>query len=206
MSIQEPPAVLSMETIRSFIAIELPRELVFRLEEVQREFRRMDADVKWVRPEAIHLTLKFLGSIQPGVVEKIFRALAPVVASREPFEVCLRGVGCFPNLRNPRVVWVGVDRGKDSLVSLQQEVEEKMAELSFPVEDRPFSPHLTLGRVRSPRGKADLSRAVETRKGQEWGKFQAQEVILFRSELKPSGAVYTKLKEFPLGKQKGIIP
>ncbi len=81
-----------------------------------------------------------------------------------------------------------------------------MAELSFPPGDRPFSPHLTLGRVRSPRGKADLSRAVENRKGMELGIFQAKEVILFRSELKPSGAVYTKLKEFPLGREQRIIP
>jgi 2'-5' RNA ligase len=195
-----------METIRSFIAIELPGELVSRFAEVLREFRRTEADVKWIRPEAIHLTLKFLGSIRPEAVEKISRALAPVVASREPFEVGVQGVGCFPSLRNPRVVWVGVDRGKDCLVSLQQEVEEKMAGLSFPAEDRPFTPHLTLGRVRSSRGKADLSRAVESRKGLEWGKFQAREVILFRSELKPSGAVYSKLKEFPLGKQEGINP
>ena len=188
-----------MEDIRSFIAIEVPRGLKSRLEEVQRELRRTEADVKWVRPEAIHLTLKFLGSIRQEDVGKISGAVAPVIAGWTPFEIRIQGMGGFPNLRNPRVVWVGVDRGKESLVSLQQEIERKMAELSFPPENRSFSPHLTLGRVRSSRGRAHLTQAVESRKGLELGIFQGREVILFRSELKPSGAVYTKLKEFPMG-------
>jgi len=190
-----------MDDIRSFIAIEVPQEVKSRMEEVQRELRQTEADIKWVRPDAIHLTLKFLGSIRREDVERISQAVGPVIGHWKPFEVCILGMGCFPNLRNPRVVWVGVDRGKQSLTSLQHEVEKRMAELSFPPEDRPFSPHLTLGRVRSLRGKANLSQAVESRKGVEVGIFQAREVILFRSELKPSGAVYTKLKEFPMGKE-----
>jgi len=195
-----------MDDIRSFIAIEVPQDLKSRMEEVQRELRRTEADVKWVRPDAIHLTLKFLGSIRQEDVERISQAVRPVIGLWQPFEVCIRGMGCFPNLRNPRVVWVGVDRGKESLASLKEQVEKRMIELSFPPEDRPFSPHLTLGRVRSLRGKGDLSQAVESRKGVEVGIFQAREVILFRSELKPSGAVYTKLKEFPMGKEQKIVP
>jgi len=190
-----------MDDIRSFIAIEVPQELKSRMEEVQRELRRTEADVKWVRPDAIHLTLKFLGSIRQEDVERISQAVRPVIGLCQPFEVCIQGMGCFPNLRNPRVVWVGVDRGKESLASLKEQIEKRMTELSFPLEDRPFSPHLTLGRVRSLRGKADLSQAVESRKGVEVGIFQAREVVLFRSELKPSGAVYTKLREFPMGKE-----
>jgi 2'-5' RNA ligase len=187
-----------MEDIRSFIAIEVPRELKSKLEGVQRELRQTEADVKWVRPEAIHLTLKFLGSIRQEDVEKISRAVAPVVTLWEPFEVGIRGMGCFPNLRNPRVVWVGIDRGKESLSSLHQKIEKKLAELSFPPEDRSFSPHLTLGRVRSPRERAGLSQAIEKTRGVEIGIFRAREVILFRSELHPSGAVYTRLNQFPM--------
>ena len=187
-----------MEEIRSFIAIEVPRELKSKLEELQRELRRTEADVRWVRPEAIHLTLKFLGSLRQEDVEKISRAMAPVVTLWKPFEVCIQGTGCFPNPRNPRVIWVGIERGKETLSSLQQRVEKELAELSFPPEDRPFSPHLTLGRVRSPRAKTGLCRAVEKYRGVEIGTFQAREVILFRSELRPSGAVYTRLNEFPM--------
>jgi 2'-5' RNA ligase len=190
-----------MDDIRSFIAIEVPPALKSRMEEILRELRRTDADVKWVRPEAVHLTLKFLGSIRPEDVERISLALSSVIAGGDPFEVRVQGMGCFPNPRNPRVVWMGVDRGKEELVSLQKAVEKKMSELSFPPEDRPFSPHLTLGRVRSPRGKAGLTQALEKHKGADIGIFQAREVILFRSELRPAGAVYTKLKEFPMKKE-----
>ena len=190
-----------MDDIRSFIAIEIPSPLKARMEEIQRQLRRTDADVKWVRPEAIHLTLKFLGSIRQEDVERISQALALVVADGESFEVRVQGMGCFPNLRNPRVVWLGVDRGKEALASLQRAIEGKMAELSFPPEDRPFSPHLTMGRIRSPRGRVGLAQALEKHQGVEIGTFQAREVILFRSELRPSGAVYTKLKEFPMARE-----
>ena len=191
-----------MDEIRSFIAIEIPPPLKSRMEEIQRELRRTDADVKWVRPGAIHLTLKFLGLIRQEDVERISQALTPIVADGESFEVRVQGMGCFPNPRNPRVVWLGVDQGREALASLRGAIEKRMAELSFPPEDRPFSPHLTMGRVRSPRGRVGLTQAIEKHQGVPIGSFQAQEVILFQSELRPSGAVYTKLKEFPMGKNK----
>jgi 2'-5' RNA ligase len=187
-----------MDLIRSFIAIEVPPALKSKLVELQRELRRTDADVGWVRPEGIHLTLKFLGSIHQEDVEGISRAIGPVLSSWNPFEVRIQGMGGFPSSRNPRVIWVGLDRGKDTLQSLQQAIEKKMAELSFPAEERPFSPHLTLGRVRSSRGKGSLSQAIDKHRGVEIGNFRASEVFLFRSELKPTGAVYTKLQEFSM--------
>ena len=187
-----------MDDIRSFIAIEVPQALKSRIGELQGELRRTDADVKWVRPEGNHLTLKFLGSIRQEDVEKISQAIAPVISACEPFEIRIHGMGGFPTSRNPRVVWVGLDRGKGEVHSLQQAIERKLAELSFPPENRPFSPHLTLGRVRSSRGKAALVQVLERHKEVEVGNFRASEVFLFRSELKPSGAVYTKLKNFPM--------
>jgi 2'-5' RNA ligase len=190
-----------MDDIRSFIAIEVPQALKSRMDELQQELRRAEADVKWVRPEGIHLTLKFLGSIRQEDVERISQSISPAIAGWKPFEVRVQGMGCFPNPRNPRVVWLGMDRGKEILTALQQAVEKKMAELSFPPEGRPFSPHLTLGRVRSSRGKRELAQAIEKHRGAEVGTFQAREVFLFRSELRPSGAVYTKLREFPMGKE-----
>jgi len=184
--------------IRSFIALELPPDLKSRMEELQRALRRTDADVKWVRPEGVHLTLKFLGYIRPEDVERVSLAVGPVVSAWEPFQVRLKGMGGFPSSRSPRVVWVGVDLGKEQVQSLQEAVEKKTAELSFPSEKRAFSPHLTLGRVRSPRGRADLARALEEQKESEVGTFRASEVFLFRSELKPTGAVYTKLRSFEM--------
>lgn len=185
-----------MDEFRSFIAIEVPQALKSRMEELQKELQRTNADVKWVRPDGIHLTLKFLGNIRPEDVERISLAIGPLISTWEPFEVRICGMGGFPSGRNPRVVWVGFDRGKGELHSLQESIERNLAELAFPREGRSFSPHLTLGRVRSSRGKTALSQDLERNKEVEVGAFQAGGVFLFRSELKASGAVYTKLREF----------
>ncbi|HYB22049.1 MAG TPA: RNA 2',3'-cyclic phosphodiesterase [Thermodesulfobacteriota bacterium] len=187
-----------MDEIRSFIAIEVPQAIKSRMEELQRELRRTDTDAKWVRPEGIHLTLKFLGSIRQEDVERISQTIAPLVSLWEPIEIRLYGMGGFPSSRNPRVIWIGLDRGKGEVHSLQQGIEKKLVDLSFPPEDRLFSPHLTLGRIRSSRGKSALTQILEKNREVEVGNFRAGEVFLFRSELKPSGAVYTKLRHFPM--------
>jgi 2'-5' RNA ligase len=189
-----------MEGIRSFIAIEVPQPLLARMGELQRELTRMEAGVNWVRSEGMHLTLKFLGSISAEEVEKIARAIAPVVAAWNPFELSIHGLGCFPSSRNPRVIWVGIDRGGGEASSLQKVIEDKATEVGFPPEGRPFKPHLTLGRVRTPIGRSAFIQVMEKHKDVEIGSFQAREVYLFKSELKPSGAVYTKLQTFPMGK------
>ena len=191
-----------MEGIRSFIAVEVPQSLRAKLEEVQRELKRADADVRWVRPESIHLTLKFLGSVTGEELEKLAGGIAPIISSWVPFEVRLHGLGCFPSSRNPRVVWVGMEQGSAEASSLQKAVENRAAEVGFAPETRPFKPHLTLGRVRSSRGKVSLAQAVENHRDVEIGGFWVDEVYLFKSELKPSGAVYTKLHTFPMGGKK----
>ncbi len=189
-----------MEGIRSFIAIEIPDLLRAKMAEIQREVKRTGADVKWVRPEGIHLTLKFLGSIQPEEVEKIARTTAPIVANWVPFTLRVHGLGCFPSPRNPRVIWMGIDRGVESVLSLQQAIENGAAAEGFPPEDRPFKAHLTIGRVRSPKGRSTLIESLARYGDAEIGTFAASEVCLFKSELKPSGAVYTKLRIFAMQK------
>jgi 2'-5' RNA ligase len=189
-----------MEGIRSFIAIEVPQPLLARMGELQRELKRMEAGVNWVRPEGIHLTLKFLGSIPAEELEKLARGIAPVVAARNPFELRVHGLGCFPSSHKPRVIWVGIDRGGGEASSLQKVIEDTAAEIGFPREARPFKPHLTLGRVRTPIGRSSFIQVMEKQKEVEIGTFLAREVYLFKSELKPSGAVYTKLQAFPMGK------
>jgi 2'-5' RNA ligase len=190
-----------MEGIRSFIAVEVPQPLQARLGELLRELKRTDADVRWVRPESIHLTLKFLGSVSGEELEKLAGLVAPIISSWASFEVRLHGLGCFPSSRSPRIVWVGIQQGGAEASSLQKAVENQAAEVGFPPETRPFKPHLTLGRIRSSRGKGSLTQAVETRREVEIGSFWVNEVYLFKSELKPSGAIYTKLRTFPMGKK-----
>jgi RNA 2',3'-cyclic 3'-phosphodiesterase len=182
-----------MEGIRSFIAIEVPELLRVKMEGVQRDLRRTGADVKWVRPEGIHLTLKFLGSISPDEAEKISQAIAPIVAQWVPFSLRIRGLGCFPSARNPRIIWLGIDQGVEAVLALQKAIEDTAAAEGFAPEDRPFKAHLTLGRVRSPKGREGLNESLAPCKDVEIGVFRADRVYLFKSELRPSGAVHTKL-------------
>ncbi|MBM4332559.1 MAG: RNA 2',3'-cyclic phosphodiesterase [Deltaproteobacteria bacterium] len=187
-----------MEEIRSFIAIEIPQPLKVKMEDLLKKLRRTEADVKWVRPASIHLTLKFLGSVPEEMLKKIALAISPVVASGEPFALHVQGLGCFPSSRNPRVIWLGINQGAEQVSSLQRAIEKQTAELSFPPETRPFTPHLTIGRVRSPKSKNFLMQEIEANKDVEIGAFQAKEVFLIKSELNPSGAIYTKLHAFPM--------
>jgi RNA 2',3'-cyclic 3'-phosphodiesterase len=187
-----------MEPIRSFIAIEIPELLRQKLREFLRELKSTGADVKWVRPEAIHLTLKFLGAVERDPLETLSLAFRPAVEKFSPFELKAQGAGCFPSFRNPRVVWMGLIEKEDAVSRIQREIETITAGLGFPSEDRPFKPHLTLGRVRSPKGKISLTQRIEENSHLDLGSFRVERIILFRSDLRPEGAVYTKLQEFYL--------
>ena len=187
-----------MEGIRSFIAIEVPGDLQTRMGELQQELKKFEPDIRWVRPGNIHLTLKFLGTVPQEILERVALAVSPAVQQGEPFDLRLYGLGGFPSSRNPRVIWVGIDQGWEPTSSLQEAIEKKTAALSFPSERRPFKPHLTIGRVRSLKGRGELALAIEERQEVEIGVFQAKEIILFQSKLTPAGAIYTKLKTFPM--------
>ncbi|MBP1718385.1 MAG: 2-5 ligase [Deltaproteobacteria bacterium] len=190
-----------METVRSFIAIEIPEVLRQKLRDFLRDLKNTGADVKWIRPDAIHLTLKFLGAVEQDLLERVSLSLGPVVEKFVPFELRAEGAGFFPSFRKPRVVWAGLIDEEGTVSRLQREIEMTTAGLGFPSEDRPFKPHLTLGRVRSPKGKNPLTEIIEGNSDLELGSFRVERVVLFRSDLRPEGAVYTKLQEFFL---KGI--
>jgi len=187
-----------IEKIRSFIAVEIPEEVRQKLREVLRELRGSGAEVKWVRPEGIHVTLKFLGETDRETLEALSAVLRPLAAGFAPFEVKAQGLGCFPSLRNPRVVWVGLAEERGALSELQRGIETAAAGFGFPPEERPFKPHLTLGRVRSSKGKIPLIQVIERNAGLGLGSFRSEQVILFRSDLRPGGAVYSKIEEFQL--------
>ena len=187
-----------IEKIRSFIAIEIPEEVRQKLREVLLELRGSGAEVKWVRPEGIHITLKFLGETNRETLEALSAVLRPLAEGSSSFEVKAQGLGCFPSLRNPRVVWAGLVEERGALSELQREIETAAAGFAFPAEERPFKPHLTLGRVRSSKGKIPLTQVIEKNAGLGLGSFRAEQVILFRSDLRPGGAVYSKIEEFQL--------
>lgn len=186
-----------MDRIRAFIAVELnaaARESVAR---VMSDLRAAAGDgVRWVRPEGVHLTLKFLGDIDTGSVPAISGALDRCAAPSQPFTLILEGVGAFPNLRRPRVVWVGLGRELEPLMELQQSVEGELEALGFARERRAFTPHLTLGRVRDGATQQQLralSEAVAGASVERDAHVPVRELALMKSDLRPTGAVYTQL-------------
>jgi RNA 2',3'-cyclic 3'-phosphodiesterase len=187
-----------MSTIRSFIAIPLNAEVIFRIEKTQKELKTLPADVKWVNTKSIHLTLKFLGNIEEGSIETIAQEIQNGIKGFKPWLTAVKNMGAFPSLKSPRVVWIGLEDQSGQLVKLQNHIDKEMSRLGFEEEKRTFAPHLTLGRVRSPRGKDELVKYLLDERERVFGEIKVDRVILFKSELKPTGAVYTVLKEFTL--------
>lgn len=192
-----------MENIRIFVAIPLPEPLMMHLERLQRklELKVPPRSVRWVRPESIHLTLKFLGDTSVDKVPDIEAALAAVARNVPACAFTAAALGCYPNPNRPRVIWVGVEEPHGILVALQQAIEEVVTPFGFPPEKRGFRPHLTIGRVRRRVSRQDIARigelVVETRVG-VLGEVQVEHFELIRSILKPTGAEYTTLEEFRL--------
>jgi 2'-5' RNA ligase len=185
-----------MDKIRSFIAVEVPDEVKSLMAETKACFHPLDPHIRWVKIEGVHLTLKFLGNIERSQIEPISECLREAVAGQRPFEVRAEGAGVFPNMRYPRVLWVGLSEGLDELSSIHDKLEEKLAGLGFEPESRPFNPHLTLGRFRDGRraGRA-ISLEMFDKAAQLAESFMVHRVLLMRSQLYPAGAVYTVLKE-----------
>jgi len=185
--------------IRSFLAIEIPRTILKKIEEVQDDLKSSRADVRWVNPEKIHLTLKFFGNIDESRIDPIVKSIERPTQTISPFSLKVRGVGAFPHLKNPRVIWMGLVDGKEVLVSFQKQLEKELEKIGFEPEERAFHPHLTLGRMKSSKGREELAGRMERHKEEEFGNFQVERVVLFKSDLKPTGPIYTPLRELRLG-------
>jgi 2'-5' RNA ligase len=188
------------DTIRAFIAIEMPDAVVAALGGLQRELQSRRLKVRWVRPENIHLTLKFLGDIKPADIEAIDGAMADTVSGHSPFALTMNGIGFFPNVKRPRVMWVGLGGGIRHLFDLQAGLADRLCDSGFPREKRPFKAHLTLGRIRQATRPDQFKRVLQ--QYADWGdqQFSVDRIVLFRSELKPAGAVYSPLKQTELVK------
>jgi 2'-5' RNA ligase len=185
--------------LRCFIAIEIPGVIRAALAELQTELRECNADIRWVKPDNIHLTLRFLGDVDEHRVDSIVSALADVSGRHEQFRLQVKGLGLFPNTRSPRVLWSDViDEGP--LARLQEEIEAAMAGIGFVPEKRRFSAHLTLGRFKSASGKDCINRGIEARGNEAPGNMDVISVVLMQSDLTPRGAKYSKISEAFLGR------
>ena len=187
------------KTIRSFIAIDLPKTIIASIREIQEGIGAYGFNIRWVRPENIHLTLKFLGDIKEDDSEKITKAVFDSVKAYAPISLFAKGIGVFPGIKRPRVIWVGVSGDLEPLVGLQKKLEEALADLGFEQEKRPFKGHLTLGRIKGRIDPKKFGDALRAYIGFESKTFSADKIILYKSELKPTGAVYTELISAPFG-------
>ena len=194
---------MSAKPLRLFIAVELNPELRRALGQVQANLQRAlpAGAVRWTRPDGIHLTLKFLGDTPEEQTPAIVAGMTAAAAGFDPCELQVAGFGAFPTPRQPRVLWVGLPDLPRPLAGVQRALELHLARLGYPRETRPFNPHLTLGRV-NDRGDAAGRQALSAALGRvqvgELGRVAVEEIVLFQSELRPDGAVYTALARAPL--------
>jgi RNA 2',3'-cyclic 3'-phosphodiesterase len=180
--------------MRVFIAVDLPSHVRKTLADVQHELRPLSNSVRWVAPESIHITLKFIGEMPEKRLEEVDTELRGF--TWKPFTITVRGVGFFPGKRSPRVLWAGMEA--PTMKDMAEELDTRMERLGFDKEKRAFRPHITLGRARDTRIDSALVTASEPYQEYDFGSFVADRVFLFQSTLNPSGAVYEKLKEYLL--------
>lgn len=192
----------SPEEMRSFVAIELPEQVKDGLASLRGELKRAEHSfVKWVGAEGVHLTLKFLGNIPARQVTEISDTIAAAARGVPPFCLEVARLGAFPNLKQPRVLWVGIRGELATLLQLQQNIDSGLTALGFTQEERPFAPHLTLARLRqtaSPAERKAFGELAASASFETGYPFDAKAVSLMRSQLTPGGAIYTRLSVIEL--------
>jgi len=191
------------ETARTFIAIELPPQVRAHLADCQQRLRRAGGDVRWVRPDLIHLTLVFLGDVPTDMLADLEKSVREALAPFGALTLRVQGAGRFPPRGLPRTIWIGLDETTGRLAALQKALANATAAFAEKKEDRSYTPHLTLGRVKSPRGGRDLAGAIDAMAGATGPSFEAREVTVFKSELSARGPTYTALARIPLSKKEG---
>ena len=191
-----------MEPIRSFIAIELPDKVKDVLAQIENDLKRRDiTSVKWVNPDSIHLTIKFLGNVSTDIIPDITQVIHDASRGINPFRLQLNEPGVFPNLRAPRIVWMGITGEIYLLSGMQKNIDNALVKLGFTPEKRAFSPHLTLGRVRersSPNEQRQLGETVAALKVNAKPIFTVDSISLMKSTLTREGAIYDCLASVDL--------
>ena len=185
--------------LRAFIAIELPEKIQGDIRNLQRAFASHGLKIRWVTPVNLHLTIKFLGDIAPSEMESLGRILSDTAAIHPMFDLLPQGIGVFPNIRRPRIIWAGIAGQTHILRFIWKSVENALVPLGFAAEKRPYRGHLTIGRVKTHMDQGRLVTALRTHQDFVSESFIVRRLVMFKSELCPNGPVYTKLWEMPLG-------
>lgn len=185
-------------TLRAFVAIKLPDPVISFAARLQDELKEHGLRFKWVKPRNLHLTLKFLGDIPQSEAVDVGAAMKATMADEAPIELALQGLGVFPGIKRPRVLWTGFGGQVDRLLSLQRVLEDQLADLGYKREKRGFKAHLTLARIKGAVAADRMLRAIEVVGAFSPQPFEARRLILYKSDLRPTGAVYTALEEVVL--------
>ena len=184
------------ETIRSFLAIELDPELVPKILDVQKEFKKTNSNIKYVPSQNMHFTLKFFGNIDLDMVEDISAAVLKVIKNYSSFDLNIKKCGCFPNKNVIKVLWLGLDEGSP-IKDIQKDIDKEFRKLGFKKEKN-FISHLTIGRVKSPKGKKEIRNTIEKLEDVEIGQMTVSKICLKKSTLTPQGPIYEDIKVFEL--------
>ena len=189
---------MATRSLRTFIAVEISSEVRTRARQLVGKLQETGAKVTWVKPEAMHLTLKFLGDVDLLDVPSVCEAVTTAVADLPPFEIEVHGAGAFPSASRPRTIWLGVSRGNEELVEVHDAIDRALSRLGYRQENRRFRPHLTLGRVRGDRDLSELGRLVTQHADSIGGVASVDEVVVFSSELEAEGPIHEPLAVAPL--------
>ncbi len=185
-----------MTQIRAFLAIEVPEELKLKIYKVIKEFKKIDANVKYVELENLHLTLKFFGDIDEEGLDVLSDKISSVVSEFDEFKVNVKGCGAFPNTNRIKVIWLGLEND-EFVKKLHDELDKEFVRLGFD-KDRKFSTHLTIGRMKSAKGKAEVKSTIENFSDVEIGEMNVDRIVLKKSTLTPQGPIYEDLEIFEL--------
>ena len=187
-----------MKVIRTFVAVLIAEDLKRRVSEVQERLKKLAPDVKWVAPENFHVTLKFLGDVSEDALPDVFAAVEDAARGFSPFDLSLCGLGAFPSPRKARVVWAGIEDGREPLRELASAVEASLAELNFEKEDREFKSHITIGRVKFSKFLDRLAQGIDEIDAGDMGVQRVTSVAVMRSDLQREGPVYSPLRVIEL--------
>lgn len=195
-----------MDLIRTFIAINVPPSIQATVEKIQGRFKQIRSPIMWVKPSHLHLTLKFLGNVSEKQIEEIKGCLAIAGQGLNTFLLKATEIGVFPNINYPRVVWLGFSDPTGQLHKLEENIEHHLQKIGFQPEDRKFTPHLTIGRIKSLKGKTDIIRMIHNEKKLPYDNIFVTEIKLMKSNLKPSGPEYSVLYSMELNKTEKLSP
>lgn len=186
--------------MRLFLAIDLPERVRSELGAMVTLFRKHGADVKWSEPQHLHLTLRFLGEVDEEVLGRLSKSLASLAGATQPFQLRLATLGGFPDLQRPKILWVGAEQGKDDVQRLAGAVETAVQGLGFKPEPHPFSPHVTLGRVRGPRNLQSLIGEIKWMPFTSGYRFEVDHLALYKSTLRTDHPIHEVIQAFALKK------